>query len=239
MTVTPALLAEEVRKRGFAIWPGYASPGEVTRLQQHCELLASGEHAHHYPKSTRVWDLYQFEPVFADMITKPGLADVLDDLLGRYFLLSDYSLNVVNPNQPIDDWHIDYPFNEMHHITAGGVLGVQCVLAIDRFTEANGATRLIPGSHTPPRRPADPWPTHAEAFNAEPGTLLIMAAATWHRSGNNTSEHPRSAALMSFVERWIKPLSDPLPPDLWVHDQRLQVMLGAQRPAETINGVPV
>lgn len=66
-----------------------------------------------------------------------------------------------------------------------------------------------------------------------------MAAATWHRSGQNSSGRPRAALLMSFVEKWIRPLSDPLPPDLWVHDQRLEVMLGLQRPAETINGVPV
>jgi ectoine hydroxylase-related dioxygenase (phytanoyl-CoA dioxygenase family) len=127
----------------------------------------------------------------------------------------------------------------MRHLVTGGVLGLQCVLTVDAFTEANGATRLVPGSHTPPRRPSTAEVEVAETFTAEPGTLLIMAAATWHRSGYNQSDRPRTAVLMSFVERWIKPLSDPLPPALWVHDQRLQVMLGMQRPAETINGVPV
>ncbi len=239
MTIVPELLADEVRQRGFGIWPEFASPKQCTLLQEAAGNLASGEHAHHYPKSTRVWDLYQFDPVFADVVTHPGLADLLDDLLGRYHLLSDYSLNVVNPEQPVDDWHIDYPYNEMQDLVTGGVLGLQCVLALDPFTETNGATRLAPGSHAPPRRPADPWPTSAETFTAEPGTLLIMAAATWHRSGYNSSGQPRAALLMSFVERWIKPLSDPLPADLWVHDQRLQTMLGLQRPSETINGVPV
>ncbi len=239
MAPIPALLANEVRERGFAIWPGYASPQQCAVLRESVANLAQGAHANHYPKSTRVWDLYQFDPVFADMVTRSGLADVLDDLLGRYYLLSDYSLNIVNPAQPVDDWHIDYPYNEMRDITVGGILGLQCVLAVDPFTEANGATRLIPESHNPPRRPSAPWPDSAHSFIAAPGDLLIMAAATWHRSGYNSSEVPRTAILMSFVEKWIKPLSDPLPPDLWVHDQRLQVMLGAQRPAETINGVPV
>jgi hypothetical protein len=239
MTVIPAHLAADVRERGFAIWPGFATPGECADLRQAADILASGEHAHHYPKSTRVWDLYQFDPVFIDMVTKPGLADILDDLLGPYYLLSDSSLNVVNPDQPVDDWHIDYPYNEMRNLVAGGVLGVQCVLALDPFTEATGATRLIPRSHVSPRRPAEPRLTSAETFTAKPGTLLIMAAATWHRSGLNSSGKPRAAALMSFVERWIRPMSDPLPPDRWVHHQGLQVMLGAHRPAETINGVPV
>src|SRR4051812_32626752 len=135
MTVVPELLADEVRQRGFAIWPEFASPKQCTLLQEAAANLASGEHAHHYPKSTRVWDLYQFDPVFADVVAHPGLADVLDDLLGRYPLLSDYSLNAVNPQQPVDDWHIDYPYNEMRVLVAGGVLGLQCVLAVDPFTE--------------------------------------------------------------------------------------------------------
>jgi hypothetical protein len=235
----PAILAHEVRNRGFAVWPDFTSPEQCEALRNAAGILATGEHAHHYPKSTRVWDLYQYDPVFVEMLTHPGLADLIDDLLGRYYLLSDYSLNVVNPSQPIDDWHIDYPYNEMPTIVTGGILGLQCVLALDDFTETNGATRLVSGSHTPPRRPDEPWPTTAETFTAEPGTLLVMAAATWHRSGFNSSGSLRTAILMSFVERWIRPLSDPLQPDRWAHDQRLQIMLGLQRPAETINGVPV
>jgi len=239
MSPVPAILAEEVRDRGFAVWPGFASPKQCEALSAAAGILANGEHAHHYPKSTRVWDLYQYEPVFVDIVTHPGLADLLDDLLGRYYLLSDYSLNVVNPGQPIDDWHIDYPYNEMPTIVTGGILGLQCVLALDHFTKENGATRLVPGSHRPPRRPGEPWPTSADTFTAEPGTLLVMAAATWHRSGFNASNGTRTAILMSFVERWIRPLSDALPPNRWAHDERLQIMLGLQRRAETINGVPV
>ncbi len=239
LTAVPAILADEVRNRGFAVWPGFASPEQCDVLRNAAGILATGEHAHQYPKSTRVWDLYQYDPAFVEMITDAGLADLIDDLLGRYYLLSDYSLNVVNPGQPIDDWHIDYPYNEMPTIVAGGILGLQCVLALDDFTETNGATRLVPSSHRPPCRPDEPWPTSAETFTAESGTLLIMAAATWHHSGLNSSGSPRTAILMSFVERWIRPLSDPLPTTRWAHDQRLQVMLGLQRPAETINGVPV
>lgn len=239
MTVLPALLADEVRRHGFAVWPGYASPQECAVLQESTTALAGGEHANHYPKSTRVWDLYQFHLVYTDLLTKPGLVDLLDDLLGRYHLLSDYSLNVVNPGQPVDDWHIDYPFNEMRQLISGGVLGLQCVLTVNSFTEANGATRLLPGTHEHPARPTKDASAPEVFLTGEPGTLLIMAAATWHRSGFNSSTHPRTAVLMSFVERWIKPLSDPLPQSLWAFDERLHVLLGLERPAETINGVPV
>ncbi|MFL6076981.1 MAG: phytanoyl-CoA dioxygenase family protein [Mycobacteriales bacterium] len=239
MSGASTILADEVRNRGFAVWPDFASSEQRDELKKAADILATGEHAHHYPKSIRVWDLYQHDSIFIEMIAHPGLADLLDNLLGQHHLLSDYSLNVVNPGQPIDDWHIDYPYNEMQAIVTGGILGLQCVLALGHFTDTNGATCLLPGSHMPPRRPGEPLPTSAETFTAEPGALLIMAAATWHRSGYNSSRSPRTAILMSFVERWIRPMSDPLPPNGSTYNQRLQIMLGLQRPPETINGVPI
>lgn len=44
---------------------------------------------------------------------------------------------------------LDYPCNEMPAIVTGAILGLQCILALDRFTEDNGATRPVPGSHRP------------------------------------------------------------------------------------------
>src|SRR5207247_6158944 len=119
-----------------------------------------------------------------------------------------------------------------------GIAPRRCVWAVHHLTRCDRAPRLVAGSHRPPRRHAEPWPTSADTFTAEPGALLVMAAATWHRSGFNASNGPRRAILMSFVERWIRPLSDPLPPNRWAHDERLQIMLGLPRPAETINAVP-
>jgi hypothetical protein len=77
------------------------------------------------------------------------------------------------------------------------------------------------------------------AFLAEPGSLPIMAAATWHRSGFNASARPRAAALLSFVERSVRPLTDPPPPRPWAGTERLRILLGMERPPETINGMPI
>ena len=66
-----------------------------------------------------------------------------------------------------------------------------------------------------------------------------MAAATWHRSGFNADLHRRDAILLSFVERWIRPMSAPLPADPSTLPPRLASLLGLTRPAETINGVPL
>lgn len=235
----PEQLAQEVRHAGAAVWPRFAEGQQLVDLRTAAYQLTIGHHALHFPKSTRVWDLYRHGQCFLDLLTAPQLHEVLHHLLGVHFLLSDFSLNVVHPHQPIDDWHIDYPYNEMYQLVSGSLLGLQCVLALDEFTTQNGATQYIPGSHADPRRPAPEDIGTSTVFHAQPGTLLIMAAATWHRSGVNTSSSTRAAILLSFVERWIRPMSGPPETGPWSSTEALRLLLGVQRPPETINGVPV
>lgn len=229
----------DVRRDGFAIWPGFLDDRQCEATRGVAERLAQGTEANHYPKSTRVWDLYRYGNEFVDMLAEPALIAVLAGLLGENYLLSDYSLNVVQPHQPVDDWHIDYPYNEMPVPISGAVLGLQCVLALDHFRASNGATQVVPRSHGRARQPVADQITEQAVFDAAPGTLLIMAAATWHRSGFNTSATSRSAVLMSFVERWVRPMSDPPESGPWGRDEAMRILLGMQRPPETINGVAI
>lgn len=238
MTNTNRMIAD-VRTQGFAIWPGFVDDSRCGRLRRLAAHLTNGDHANHYPKSTRVWDLYRRGEPFVDLLCDRSLAAVLDELLGESHLLSDYSLNVVHPRQPVDGWHIDYPYNEMKSPVTGAILGLQCVLALDPFQSVNGATELVPQSHCRTSLPDPGEITDHVVFDAEPGTLLITAAATWHRSGFNASTLPRSAVLMSFVERWVRPMNDPPEPGPWGRTEALRVLLGMQRPPETINGVPI
>lgn len=70
-------------------------------------------------------------------------------------------------------------------------------------------------------------------------SLLVLAAAAWNHSGNNRSTAPRTAMLMSFVERWIKPMSAPVDGLARPLSPRLASLLGEHSSPETINGVPV
>jgi ectoine hydroxylase-related dioxygenase (phytanoyl-CoA dioxygenase family) len=231
-------LAARICDEGFAIWHGFLDSVRLADLRSAAAHLLTGEHAHRYPKSTRAWDLHLHGHPFIDVLMDPRLADLLNILLRDRHLLSDFSLNQVLPGQPVDDWHIDYPYNEMPTLVTGSILGLQCVLALDRFDEVNGATQLQPGTHRTPTRPAEPYGLSV-SFDAEPGTLLVMAVATWHRSGPNRSSDPRTAMLMSFVEGWIKPMSAPTDGLNQPVPGRLASLLGLDAVVATINGVPI
>ncbi|HEV2637215.1 MAG TPA: phytanoyl-CoA dioxygenase family protein [Actinocrinis sp.] len=231
-------LAETVRRDGYGLWPGLLSPTVLRRLQDRCHNLATSRHALAFPRSTRVWDLYRHGPELLGLLSNPALSALMTNLLGSHHLLSDYSLNTVHPRQPQDDWHIDYPYNEMTHLASGPIMGVQCVLPLDEFTARNGATHIVAGSHHTPQQPT-PNPPHHHVVQAPAGTLIVMAAATWHRSGFNSTDAPRTAILLSYVERWIRPMTDPPEPGPWSATMPLRLLLGQERPPETINGVMI
>lgn len=232
-------IGADVRDRGFAWWPAFVEPERCDELARRAADLCYGQYSLRFPNSTRVWDLYRHGDIFVELLTDLRLTSAIGALLGEYYLLSDFSLNSVRPGLPGDDWHIDYPYNEMSCPVSGGILGVQCILTLDQFTPDNGATELIPGTHKQPRTPTKIEDGERFTFTAEPGTLLLMAAATWHRSGVNSAAASRTALLLSFVERWVRPMCNPPEPGPWSRTEELRVLLGMSRPPETINGVPI
>lgn len=235
----PCELADAVQTRGIGVWPEFVDGHQLAALRSHADRLATGPDALHFPTSTRVWDLHRHGPEFVDLLDHPGLQTLLDELLGPDHLLSDHSLNVVHRGGRPDRWHIDYPYNEMRDLVTGALLGVQSILALDDFTAANGATRHLPGSHRPPRRPDAELNLDGQPVLADAGTLVVLAATTWHRSGANTTNRPRRAILLSFVERWVRPMTDPPGPGPWARTKRARRLLGLERPPETIDGHPI
>jgi ectoine hydroxylase-related dioxygenase (phytanoyl-CoA dioxygenase family) len=78
---------------------------------------------------------------------------------------------------------------------------------LDAFTEANGATRVVPGSHRwgarPSDRMADPADPHPEEvlLLGEAGTCVVFNAHLWHGGTANKTDRPRRALHGAFVRR--------------------------------------
>lgn len=97
-----------------------------------------------------------------------------------------------------DQWAFDFfPFPTGYE--------VQCntIWAMHDFTAANGATRVIPGSH----RLADRQQfSHDDAAVAEmpKGSVLIYTGAVYHGGGANTSEHVRYGLNITYARSWLR-----------------------------------
>ncbi len=79
--------------------------------------------------------------------------------------------------------------------------------ALTDFTEANGATSVVPGSHL--------WDHGPDYFATEPalpsiaaempkGSVLVWHGSTWHGGGANTSDEVRVGVAMNYCADYIR-----------------------------------
>lgn len=77
------------------------------------------------------------------------------------------------------------------------------IWAIDDFTTANGATQLVPGSHTWDKNRV---PQSFEIVSAEmkAGSVLIYSGTVLHGGGANESDSSRLGVLLHYTLNWLR-----------------------------------
>ena len=76
--------------------------------------------------------------------------------------------------------------------------------ALTDFTEANGATRIIPG--TPPGDHSPNYGQHYDSIPAEmaKGSVLVWHGSLWHGGGANTTDERRVGIAMNYCAGYIR-----------------------------------
>lgn len=77
------------------------------------------------------------------------------------------------------------------------------IWAVDDFTRANGATLVVPGSHTWDRD-RQPEPHEIVAAEMRAGSVLIYSGTVLHGGGANEADHSRRAALVHYTLGWLR-----------------------------------
>jgi len=104
------------------------------------------------------------------------------------------------PEQPIhrDQWAFDFfPFPTGYE--------VQCntIWALSDFTAANGATRVIPGSHRLADRLTFTEPD-SEPATMPAGSVLFYTGALYHGAGANRSNETRTGVNITYAVSWLR-----------------------------------
>jgi len=185
-------------------------------------------------KTRRLHGLLVKSAAIRDNVVKPLILAVMDRLLGPWcdkYQMGSCSISSIGPGEKAQELHRDdllYPFSHpmerVPHVTT--------FWALHDFTEENGATRVIPGSH---RWDDERAPTTEETVAAEmkKGSVLITLGATYHGGGdNNSKDEWRHAMYTSYNLGWLKQEEAQFlvnPPDVAKHyPARLQRLLGYQ-----------
>lgn len=164
----------------------------------------------------RVWSLVNKGEVFRDILLRDGPLDLVRRRFRRTFedhggistrdvgdaLLSSFTANITAPGGHAMAVHTDQTYAPLH---TGYPLVVNVMWMLDDFTEANGATRVVPGSH----RFEDPvgylragGPTVAAEGAA--GTALIFDGRILHGTGANRSTTRRHGLLAYFCQPFVR-----------------------------------
>ena len=106
------------------------------------------------------------------------------------------------PAQPIhrDQWAFDFfPFPEGYDVQ------LNTIWALTDFTEANGATRVVPGSN---RGDVDRLGAFdaADTVPAEMsrGSVLVYSGSVHHGGGANTTDETRIGINLTYARSWLR-----------------------------------
>ena len=165
--------------------------------------------------------------IFIDaLVHNPVTRPLVHHLLGEEVLLSGLDCHITWPGNGamglhIDQWWLLHPVmpGERPVLKAGDIkrsrqvfcsperssrainppVVINVFYAATDFTRANGATRLIPGSHLSGAHP-EPRGSYDEVQPEVPaGTAVIWDGRTWHAAGANDSDVPRAGISTYFA----------------------------------------
>jgi len=225
---------DEIAGQGYTVLPDVFDAGAAAAIEADLHRLEDelgavpAENSFEGAHTVRIYNLLAHGPRFSEIPTHPDVLPVVEAVLDPGCLVSSLSSIAIDPGetaQPIhaDDQLIFLP--KPHPPTVCNTMW-----AITDFTGANGATRVIPGSHL-----ADHSPTYGEQYDSVPavmerGSVLVWHGSLWHGGGANTTGQRRMGIAMNYCAGYIRQQENQqlgLDPDLVAtFEPRLQRLVG-------------
>jgi ectoine hydroxylase-related dioxygenase (phytanoyl-CoA dioxygenase family) len=178
--------------------------------------------------TTRVYNLLVHGETFQKIPLHPNVLPLVEGVLDPGLLISSLSSIAIGPDEQPQPIHADdqlIPLARPH-------VPIICntMWAITDFTEQNGATRLIPGSHKreDPPNPLERYDTIAAEMSK--GSVLVWVGSVWHGGGANATEARRVGIAMNYCAGYIRQQENQqlgVPPELVkTFPRRLQELVG-------------
>lgn len=153
-------------------------------------------------RTLRVYNLLALGAVWPRVPVHPSVLPVVEGVLDRGCLVSSLSSITILPGEIAQPIHADdqlIPIAKPHVPTV-----CNSMWALTDFTEANGATRIIPGSHRADHSPD--YGRHYDSVAAEMprGSVLIWHGSLWHGGGANSTAAARVGIAMNYCAGFIR-----------------------------------
>ncbi|MEP6696241.1 MAG: phytanoyl-CoA dioxygenase family protein [Pseudonocardiales bacterium] len=166
------------------------------------ELVAARGGRHWHPGGTlHLPDLLDAGTAMDAVRTASRLQSAVHHLLGPGWRASRLHFRSPQPGFGAQTLHTDLPGPP----PATGARVVIAVVALTDFSEANGATRVVPGSHRqwhfrPPPTPDAAYPGERLVLLGQ-GSAVVFNGHLWHSGTRNLSSAGRDALQITFLPR--------------------------------------
>jgi ectoine hydroxylase-related dioxygenase (phytanoyl-CoA dioxygenase family) len=201
----PEILAG-IQRKGFSVVPGLLDPDEVTVMRRELQRAAEEDLAawegREYPDAWMVHNLMVRHPIFARFLENRVLHAYLTPLLGDTCIVYAYTSSSMPPSGANFSHrvHVDSP-----RVIPGYWTNVGVMVALDDYTEENGATRFLPYSYEREEPPTlDEFLEKSEQTFPKAGGAVIFNARTWHMGGKNRTQTPRHAITLNVCRSYMR-----------------------------------
>jgi ectoine hydroxylase-related dioxygenase (phytanoyl-CoA dioxygenase family) len=199
---------EAVARDGYTIVPDAIEPAlldeltdDLERLERAFDIVPSpnafeGEH------TLRVYNLLALSPVWQRVPVHDHVLPIVEGVLDSGCLISSLSSIRIQSGETPQPIHADdqlMPLAKPHAPTV-----CNSMWALTDFTEANGATRIIPGTHL-----AADSPDFGSTYDSMPaemprGSVLVWHGSLWHGGGANSTPEDRIGIAMNYCAGWVR-----------------------------------
>jgi ectoine hydroxylase-related dioxygenase (phytanoyl-CoA dioxygenase family) len=202
---TGADVAGRLLEDGYVIVSGLMPADDVHVARQELtrvlEATPAGRNLFEGFRTQRVYALFAKTRAFDQAAVHPLLLEVLDVVLGQYQLSAPTGIRI-GPGEQAQILHRDdviYPLPQPHPPVV-----VNTMWPLDEFTEANGATRFVPGSHhwDPSRHATLDDPVRVATI--APGSVMFYLGSLWHGGGANRTGAPRLGVILEYAVSWLR-----------------------------------
>lgn len=199
-----ALMAE-VEERGFVILPELFSREAMAEIKAEMLPLLDFDGRNEFEgfKTRRIYGVIQKTLSLNPMVEHPLVLSLLDRVLMPNYLLSQLQAINIHPGEVRQPLHHDDAFYPIPRPRPP--IGAATIWAVDDFTEENGATLVMPGSHRWGDVPSSEIDVDAMIPAVMPaGSAIFFIGTVWHCAGPNRSPDPRMAATAQYCEPWAR-----------------------------------
>jgi ectoine hydroxylase-related dioxygenase (phytanoyl-CoA dioxygenase family) len=199
---------ERIRNDGYTILEDAIEPelcdallADLKRLEVELGIVPA-QNVFEGTKTVRIYNLLARGPLYARIPVHEKVLPLVEQVLDKGCLVSSLSSIAIGPDEVAQPIHSDDQLIPLPRPRPAIICNT--MWALTDFTEENGATRLMPGTHKKDHSP-EPFAPH-ETIPAvmKKGSVLVWDGSLWHGGGANKTKERRVGIAMNYCAGYLR-----------------------------------